>query len=131
VDLAARVWAEEPIDLSMGYFNTIWQGDANAMTLAAFDHLTTPPWIVNVTGDERLSVRAVAELFGQRMGKPVCFTETESTTALLSDARRGLERLGTPRVTTPQLMEWIADWVMRGGRSLGKPTHFESREGRF
>jgi hypothetical protein len=29
------------------------------------------------------------------------------------------------------MLRWIADWVMRGGASLGKPTHFESRDGKF
>ena len=42
-----------------------------------------------------------------------------------------IAKLGAPRIGTTRLMEWIAAWVMRGGRSLGKPTHFESRDGRF
>ena len=42
VDLAQKVWRGEPIDLAMGYFNAIWQGDANAMTPAAFDHVGSP-----------------------------------------------------------------------------------------
>jgi nucleoside-diphosphate-sugar epimerase len=131
VDLAQKVWAGEPIDLTMGSLNTIWQGDACAMVLRALEHTAAPPWVVNVTGPEMLSVRAVAECFGQRMGRPVCFRGTEAGTALLSDARRGLEVLGEPRVPTVRLIEWVADWVMRGGRTLGKPTHFESRDGRF
>jgi uncharacterized protein YbjT (DUF2867 family) len=101
------------------------------MTLRAFDHLATPPWVVNVTGPERLSVRDVAERLGRLLGKPVRFTGTESDTALLSDARLGLERLGPLRVGVDQLLVWVADWVARGGRHLGKPTHFESRDGAF
>jgi hypothetical protein len=31
----------------------------------------------------------------------------------------------------PQLVEWVAEWVRRGGADLGKPTHFESRDGNF
>jgi nucleoside-diphosphate-sugar epimerase len=131
VDLARRVWAGQPIDLAMGYLNTIWQGDANAMTLRAFDHAASPPWVVNVTGPELLSVRTVSEQFGRLMNRPVFFTGTESDTALLSDPRRGLDRLGPPRVGAEKLIEWVADWVMRGGRHLDKPTHFESRDGRF
>src|SRR5207237_1647043 len=91
VDLARQVLADEPIDLTMGYFNTIWQGDANAMALRAFDHAASPPWIVNVTGPEVLSVRDVSERFGRRFGRSARFTGTEAETALLSDARRGLE----------------------------------------
>jgi nucleoside-diphosphate-sugar epimerase len=130
-DLARRVWAGEAIDVSMGHFNIIWQGDANAMTLRAFDHVATPPWVVNVTGPEVLSVRAVGEHLGRLLGKPVRFTGREGETALLSDARRGLERLGPAGVGAERLTEWVAHWVARGGRDLGKPTHFESRDGRF
>ena len=115
----------------MGYFNTIWQGDANAMILRAFDHVGAPPWVVNVTGPETLSVRAVCERLGRLMERPVRFAGSESESALLSDARRGFDKLGPPRVSTERLTEWVADWVGRGGRSLGEPTHFESREGTF
>lgn len=131
VDVARKVWVGEPIDLGMGYFNTIWQGDANAMVLRALEHTASPPWVVNVTGPEALSVRAVAERFRLRMGRPARLTGTEADTALLSDTRRGLELLGPLRVETDRLIEWVAEWVMAGGRSLGKPTHFESRDGRF
>jgi nucleoside-diphosphate-sugar epimerase len=131
VDLARKVWAGEAVDLGMGHFNTIWQGDANAMTLRAFDHAASPAWAVNVTGPELLSVREVCGRLGELMGRAVRFTGAEAATALLSDARRGVDLLGAPRVGAPELVEAVARWVARGGRSLGKPTHFESREGRF
>jgi nucleoside-diphosphate-sugar epimerase len=131
VDLARRVWAEEEIDLGMGHFNVLWQGDANAMALRAFEHVASPPRVINMTGRELLSVRAVCEQLGQLMSRPVRFTGTESDTALLSDAHRGFELLGQPRVNADRLIEWVADWVTRGGANLGKPTHFESRDGRF
>jgi nucleoside-diphosphate-sugar epimerase len=131
VDLAQKVHAGEPIDLGMGYFNTIWQGDANALALRALEHVSSPARAINLTGLERLSVRAVSEQLGQLMNRPVRFAGSESPTALLNDASRGLERLGTPRVAVDQLIAWVAAWVERGGKSLGKPTHFESREGKF
>jgi nucleoside-diphosphate-sugar epimerase len=131
VDLARHVWAGEPVDLGMGYFNTIWQGDANAMTLRAFDHVASPPWVVNVTGPELLSVRAVCEHFGQLFERPVRFTGSETATALLSNAERGLKLFGPLQVGADRLIEWVAEWVARGGRSLGKPTHFETRDGAF
>ena len=28
-------------------------------------------------------------------------------------------------------IEWTIEWVKAGGRTLGKPTHFEARDGRF
>jgi len=131
VDLAQRVWAGQPIDLGMGYLNTIWQGDANAMALRAFAHVASPPLVVNVTGPELLSVRVVCERLGQLLNRQVSFTGTEAATAFLSNARRGFELLGTPRVTADQLLEWVAHWVLRGGRDLGKPTHFESHDGKY
>ena len=131
VDLAQRVWSGEAIDLTMRHFNTIWQGDANAMILQAFGHVTSPPLVLNVTGLETLSVREVCERFGKIMGRGPKFKGTEAPTALLSDARLAAKMFGPPRVTAELLVEWVADWIMRGGASLGKPTQFESREGRF
>lgn len=130
-DLARKVWAGAEIDLGMGHFNAIWQGDANALTLRAFDQVASPPWVVNVAGPETLSVRSVCEQFGQLMKKHVRFRGIESATALLSNSSRACEQLGKPRVSINQMIEWIAQWVMQGGRSLNKPTHFESRDGRF
>lgn len=131
VDVASKVWRGVEIDVTMGYVNTIWQGDANAMTLSAFGHVSTPPWVVNVTGPERLSIRSVARAMGARFGKPARCTGRESPTALLSNPARAVETLGAPMVSADTLIEWVADWVARGGRSLHKPTHFESRDGRF
>jgi nucleoside-diphosphate-sugar epimerase len=131
VDLARQVLAGEPVELGMGHFNTIWQGDANAMALRAFDHAAAPPWVVNVTGPEVLSVRRACERFGTLLDRPARFTGVEAATALLADARTGLERLGPPRVSADRLIEWVAGWVARGGRTLGKPTKFESRDGTF
>ena len=131
VDLAQRIRDGEPVDLGMGYFNTIWQADANAMILRAFDQVASPPWVVNVTGPEALSVRAASEQLGRLMNKPVNFVGAETDTALLSNAQRGLQALGQLRVNADRLIEWVAAWVQKGGRSLGKPTHFESREGKF
>jgi hypothetical protein len=131
VDLARQVWAREPVDLTMGHFNTIWQGDANAFTLRAFDQVGIPASVINLTGPEVLSVRTVCARFGTIMGKRPCFTGAESDSALLSNSRRAVDLFGRPRVGEAQLMEWVAHWVMRGGSHLGKPTHFESRSGRF
>jgi len=55
----------------------------------------------------------------------------EAPNALLSNGRLGHELLGHPRVTDEQMMAWIADWQLRGGPLLGKPTHFQTRDGKF
>jgi nucleoside-diphosphate-sugar epimerase len=130
-DLAGRVLRREPVDLTMGYFNVIWQADANAMALAALPHASTPPLIVNVAGPEELSVRGVCTELGRLQNIKVSFTGGEAGDALLSDGSRGWALLGRPRVDAAQVLRWTADWVRRGGENLGKPTHFESRAGQF
>jgi hypothetical protein len=90
-----------------------------------------PPLAVNVAGPETLRVRDVAREFGRLFGVPVTFTGSESPDALLSNAARGIELLGRPTVSPEQVIRWIAGWLRRGGETLGKPTHFESRDGKF
>jgi hypothetical protein len=131
VDIGQKVLAGVPIDLGMGYFNAIWQGDSNAMTLRSFDHVESPPWVVNLTGEETLSVRRCAEEFSRLLERPATFTGSEGSVALLSDARAGYEKLGRPAVTSEQMISWIAQWLGRGGQTLGKPTHFQTRDGKF
>ena len=131
VDLARDVLEGRPIDLKMGHLNAIWQADANAMALAAFDHVSSPPIVLNVAGPELLSVRRVAEQFGRLLGRPVMFQGAESPDALLSNGQRGHRLFGYPRVSAGRMVHWIADWVGRGGPTLGKPTHFTVRDGKF
>jgi nucleoside-diphosphate-sugar epimerase len=131
VDLAQRVWQGQAVDLTMGYLNAIWQADANASALASIDYVSSPAFVVNVAGPELLSVRTIAEQFGQRMNRPVTFQGAESADALLSNGQLGHRLFGTPRLEADQMVGWIADWVARGGETLGKPTHFEVRDGKF
>lgn len=131
VDIAAAVWREEPIDLAMGSCNVIWQADANAAALAAFDHVAVPPRVLNIAGPEQLSVRRIAEEFGRLLGKPVTLVGSEAPDALLSNGQAAHQLFGYPRIPPRQMMEWIADWIRRDGPLLGKPTHFGSRDGKF
>jgi nucleoside-diphosphate-sugar epimerase len=131
VDLARKVLAGAPIDLAMGYFNVIWQADANAIALRAFDHAATPPTVLNVTGPETLGVRRVAERFGGRFGLSLNLRGTEAPDALLSDATLCRRLFGPPRLGAGELIDLTADWLKDGGRTLDKSTHFEARDGRF
>lgn len=131
VDLAQKVMAGQTIDLGMGHFNAIWQGDNNAMTLRALDHVASPPMVLNVTGPQTLSVRRVAEEFGRLLQKPVHFASSESPDALLSNASKAFGLFGRPAVSEEQMIRWAADWQRRGGPTLNKPTHFEARDGKF
>jgi hypothetical protein len=86
---------------------------------------------VNLTGTTTLSVREVAQCFGELFGKPAHIEGKEAPDALLSNPYRSFVELGIPFIRDEELMEWVASWVAHGGESLGKPTHFESRDGRF
>ncbi|MBS0210799.1 MAG: NAD(P)-dependent oxidoreductase [Planctomycetes bacterium] len=131
VDLAQKIWADEPIDLAMGTLNTIWQGDANAMTLRAFDQATSPATVLNMTGTDTLSVRQLCGRLGELLGRTPKFVGAEAESALLSNASVGIAKLGVPRVPVDELLTAVAGWIAAGGRCLGKPTHFESRDGKF
>ncbi len=130
-DIATKVFTGTPVPLSMGHANVIWQGDANAWTLRALRHASPACPVLNVTGPETVSVRWVAQQFATRLGKQVSFTGQEAPDALLSNAARAFALFGYPRVPLLQLVDWVAHWVARGGRSLGKATKFEVRDGRF
>jgi nucleoside-diphosphate-sugar epimerase len=131
VDLARQILAGEPIDLTMGAVNVIWQGDANAMTLQSLGHAASPPFVMNIAGPETLSVRRICNSLGELLGKPPLFTGSEGPEALLSNGQLGHRLCGSPRVSIPQLCRWIAAWLLRGGELLGKPTKFQVRDGKF
>jgi nucleoside-diphosphate-sugar epimerase len=131
VDLARKVLTRTPIDLTMGYFNVIWQADANAIALQAFDHAASPPMVLNVTGPETLSVRQVAGRFGERFGRVPEFRGEEAADALLNNASVCRRILGPPRIGAAGLIEMTADWLEHGGPTMDKPTRFEARDGRF
>lgn len=130
-DIGLKVWRGEPVNVTMGFVNVIWQGDANAMALCAFRHTDVPARVINIAGPEILRVREVAETFGRLMGKEPVITGAEAPDALLSDGRHGQAMLGAPRISAGRLIMWTADWIMRGGELLNKPTHFEVRDGRY
>ena len=131
VDIAHKVWCAEPVDVTMGVLNAVWQGDACAMALRSLSVASSPALALNCAGPEILSVRRIAEQVGEMMGKPVTFEGCEATTAGISNGQLGHRLFGYPVVPVQQMLLWIADWVSRGGASLGKPTHFEVRDGKF
>jgi nucleoside-diphosphate-sugar epimerase len=131
VDVARKVQSGEPIDLGIGHANVIWQGDANSYALRSLGLAEASAQALNVTGGEILSVRAVAERFGERLGRPARFTSSEGRVSLLGNTERCRTALGEPEVAFDRLFEWCAHWVEIGGRSLGKPTKYERTDGRF
>lgn len=131
VDIATKVQKREPVDLSMGYFNVIWQGDVNNYVLRSLEIASSPARIINLTGPDTLSVRQVASEFGILMGIEPVFINNESETALLSNSSAAHELFGMPRVGISDVIKWIAGWLMEDRRLLGKPTHFEVRDGKY
>jgi nucleoside-diphosphate-sugar epimerase len=130
-DLAQKVWTGDAVNLTNGYFNCIWQGDANDSILRSLDLAACPPLALNLTGSNILSVRAVATQLAELMGKSANFTGIESDLALLNNPARACELLGPPPTAVELVLRWTAHWVMRGGASLNKPTHFEVSDGKY
>lgn len=133
VDLALKVRSGEPVDVTMGYFNCIWQGDAVAHIVRSLDHAAAAPdpCIMNVTGSGILSVRDVALAFGDIFGRSVDFTGEEAETAWLNNAAKSHRLFGPPSVSEDRLIGWVADWIDHDRPLLGKPTGFEIRDGNY
>lgn len=130
-DIADRVHDRRPVSLAMGYVNVIWQRDANSIALHLLERCAVPPFVLNVTGTRRLRVRWLAERFGELFGVRPTFRDGEQPTALLSDASLCQSLFGSPTVDVDDMVDRVARWVRAGGAGLGKPTHFEERDGRF
>ena len=131
VDIARKVHAGEPVDVTVPAFNVIWQRDANSYALRSLEHCSSPPRVLNVTGAETLTVPATAEFFAQRFGRRCEYRGVPGALALLSDAAAAHALMGPPSVNSEQLMQMVSDWVGAGGESLNKPTHFEVSDGKF
>ena len=130
-DIGLRVWRGQPVPLAMGHVNVIWQGDASRIAIEALAHAATPPFVVNVTGTETLTVRAIAEMFSRALERPLRFEGKERADALLSNTDRMRSTFSSPDVSLDTMVQWIADWIRQDRPMLGKPTHFEERSGKF
>ena len=130
-DIASKVKAGVPIDVSLGHVNFIWQGDASAQALRCLAHCDTPTSPINVSGHEILAVRDLAARFGKLLGREPVITGKEQPTAWLTNTSQAVKLFGLPIVGTAQLIVWTADWVARSMPSLGKPTKYEVRDGRY
>jgi len=129
-DLAQKLVAREPIDLTMGHANVIWQGEANDWTLRALAHCDTPTSPLNLSGPA-IAIREAAQGLAQRLGVEAIFTGREADTAWLIDCTRAFELFGPQQVSLARMLDWTADWIARGMASLNKPTHFEARDGKY
>ena len=130
-DIATRVAQGQLVDISMGATHVIWQGDANARAIQCLAHTASPAVALNVTGPQRVSIRALAQRFGELLGRAPVIAGTEGTTAWVCDATRSCELFGPLTVSLEEMIEATAQWVRQDGMTLGKPTHFEVRDGNF
>ena len=131
LDIGTKVFERKMVDVTMGAVNIIWQGDANSVALRMFPLATSPATILNLTGPETLSVRAIAIRFGEHFGVKPQFTGQEAPTALLNDASKCHRIFGYPSVTPDEMIEWVAKWIGMGGHTYSKPTGFQVRDGAF
>ena len=131
LEVAKSVFAGKPVDLSTGYVNVIWQSDANEMAIRSLLHCESPATILNITGPETVSVKWLATEFGKHFDKVPEFVNEEQSTALLSNAAESFKRFGYPKVALKQMIEITANWIMEGGETINKPTHFQERKGQY
>jgi hypothetical protein len=130
-DIASKILQGKPIDVSLGHVNFIWQGDAAAQALRCLAHCEVPTSPINVSGHEILAVRDLAAKLGALLGREPVIVGTEQPTAWLTDTSQAVKLFGLPVVDTKRLIAWTADWVARSMPSLGKPTKYEVRDGRY
>jgi nucleoside-diphosphate-sugar epimerase len=131
VDLTQKILTGQPVDVTMGAVNLIWQGDANNYIISALKVTASPPAILNVTGSETIRVRELAMRIGEVLGKEPAFVGQEAETALLSNASRSFDEFGLPETSLDTMIERIVAWVAAGKTVLNKPTKFSVRDGKF
>lgn len=130
-DIANKILKGEPVSVTTPLFNCIWQGSANEFAVRSLLHADSPMKILNVTGPETVSVVWAAQKLGEYFGKTPVFEGDMSHNAYLSNSAEAMELFGYPTVSINKLVKWQAEWIMDGGRGLGKPTHFEERKGSY
>lgn len=131
MDVAQKVANGQPVDVSMGHVNVIWQRDASARAIQCLAHASSPPVALNVTGLERVSIRDLAHRFGDVLGRQAVITGAEASTAWIWDATRSYELFGPPATSLDEMIKATAHWLKLGGTTIGKPTHFEVHDGQF
>lgn len=130
-DIASKVWNQETIHISNASFNCIWQGDANEIAIRSLLHTKSPAQMLNVTGPETIGVRYIAEEFARLFHKECLIEGTETSDSFLSNTAKMTSLFGYPKVSLGQMIKWQAEWIMEGGKSINKPTHFEERKGSY
>ena len=131
VDVARKVHAGEPVDLRVGHVNALWQGDASSYAFRSLALCETPPRPLVVTGPEVVSVRATAEAFARALRPRAPLHRRARPRPSRRPGSVHVPARAHPRCRSRgSSTGWPRGWSA-GGRSLGKPTHFEATDGRF
>jgi nucleoside-diphosphate-sugar epimerase len=129
-EIANWVLEGRPIPLETGTVNIMWQGDAINHFARLLVHCETPSSPINIGGPEAVSVRALANLFGELLDREPVFTGAEAD-CLYVNCDLAAQLLGNPTVPVRTMAAWVAGWVATGKPTLGKPSKFEVRTGVF
>lgn len=130
-DIASKVLAGQPVDVTMGAVNVVWQRDCVDWSLRCLADAARDPFVLNATGPETLSTRALAGRLAGLLDREAQIAGVEAGEALLSNASLCHSRYGYPQVAADTAIDLVAAWIGRGGRQLGKATKFQQRDGRF
>ncbi len=131
VDLTCKILNNEPIDLTTGAVNVLWQRDANDYIIRSINLAKSPPAILNIAGPDTVPVRRLAEQIGKELNSRPKFVSEEAPTALLSDASYCFSLFGYPQMSLEQMVSVIVKWVASGKKILNKPTKYDVRNGKF
>ena len=130
-DLCQWILNEKPIPLSVPAFNCVWQRYANEAALRSLLLADENCPALNVTGPETVNVKQAAIKLAALLGKKAVFEESIGDKAILCNSQKCMRLFGYPDTGLDEMMHMQAEWILNGGRCLGKPTHFEEQKGNF
>ncbi len=132
-DIAMKVWNDQPVDIAVRNFNCIWQGDVIERALLSIDLCASPPFVLNISGPETVATADVARYFAEAFGKHAILegADLPASPGYLCNAGLSFSHFGYPSVALSTMLRLTAEWIARGGRSLNKPTHFQTTDGIF
>jgi nucleoside-diphosphate-sugar epimerase len=131
VDIAQKVYSGDVVDVTTGYFNCIWQGDANDIIIRTLSLADSPAKALNLSSTKAYSIRSLTKMFSSLMSKEARIGGNEAQNAFLSDTSLMREIFGEPTIPIETVVQWTAEWIKTGRRTLNKPTHFEVRDGKY
>ena len=78
-----------------------------------------------------MSLRWAAQRFGELFNIEPLFENQENGMSWINNAATCHRLFGYPKVTLDQIVMWTANWIDQDLPMFNKPTHFETRDGKF